>query len=356
MLLTYNIIMPDGSTCCTKHLPDDEFKSDAIEMMKKGPDTCKVTVHELMQLIKDIQISFIQLQSLLSEALSRPAIDFDDTLMASDQYFTLTGISKENFDDLCSRIPAASLKQSDLRSARQSIGCLLVKLRLGLSNQTLGTLFCLPNKRAVSRIVDSTRTALMEHFVPNYLGFGHLSRRDLIDTHTRPLVKRLFAQPGEDKAIIILDGKYLYVQKSSNNLLQCRTYSLHKGRALIKPMMFVSTDGYIISAIVPYLADPRNNDAAITKHIFLTNSEGINDWFLPNDLLIIDRGFRDCLQFLEKYGMKTRMPAFLNKAEKSFQLVKLMRIVSLRNSDGSSKVQMEVLKHGGCSIVYYLIQ
>ena len=128
MLLTYNIIIPDGRTCCTKHLQDDEFKSDAIDMMKKGPDTSKVTVHELMQLIKDIQISFIQLQSLLSEALSRPAIDFDDTLMASDQYFTLTGISKENFDDLCSRIPAASLRQSDLRSARQSIGCLLVKL------------------------------------------------------------------------------------------------------------------------------------------------------------------------------------------------------------------------------------
>ena len=277
MLLTYNIIVLDGSTCCTKHLRDDEFKSDGIDMMKKGPDTCKVTVHELMQLIKDIQISFIKLQSLLSEALSRPAIDFDDTQMASDQHFTLMGISKENFDDLCSRIAAVSLRQSDLRSARQSISCLLVKLRLGLSNQILATLFCLPNKRAVSRIVDSARTALMEHFVPNYLGFGHLSRCDLIDTHTRPLAKCLFAQPGEDKAIIILDGTYLYVQKSSNNRLQRRTSSLHKGRAPIKPMMFVSTDGCIISAIGPYLADPKNNDAAITKHIFLTNSKGIND-------------------------------------------------------------------------------
>ena len=234
MSLTYNIIIPDDSKCCKKHLRDDEFKSDIIDMMKKGPDTCNVTVHKLMQLIKDIQISFIQLQSLLSKALSGTAVNFDGTQMASDQYFILTDISKENLDDLSSHIPAANLRQSGLHSARQSIDSLLAKLRLELRNLTLATLFCLPNKRAVSRIVDGSLTALIEHFVPHYLGFSRLSRGDLIDTHTRPLVKHMFAQPGEGKTIIILDGTYLYSQKGSNNLLQRRKYSLHKGHALIK--------------------------------------------------------------------------------------------------------------------------
>ena len=105
---------------------------------------------------------------------------------------------------------------------------------------------------------------------------------------------------------------------SGNDLLQHRTYSLHKGRALIKPMMFVSTDGYIISAIGPHFVDTQNNDASITKQIFLTNSENINDWLQPNDLLIVDRGFRYCLQFLENLGLKTKMSAVLNKAEKVF--------------------------------------
>ena len=149
-----------------------------------------------------------------------------------------------------------------------------------------------------------------------YLGFGHLSRRDLIDNHTRALTKRLFTQAGQDKIIVILDGTYLYVQKHRNHLLQHRIYSLHKGRALIKSMMFVSTDGYIISEIGPYLADSKKNDAAMTKCIFLINSEAINDWFQPNDLLIVDRGLRNSLRFLEKYGIKTKMPAFVNKAEK----------------------------------------
>ena len=120
--------------------------------------------------------------------------------------------------------------------------------------------------------------------------------------------------------------------------------------------MFVSTNGYIIFAIDPYLANPKNNDAAITIHIFLTNSQCINDWFLPNDLLNVDRGFRDCLEFLEKYEMKTKMFAFVNKAEKHFQFVKPMRIISLGNSDRSMKAQIGVLKHGSCSILYYLIQ
>ena len=287
------------------------------------------------------------------EVLSRGvrlAIDFDDTQMASDQYFILTGISKGNFDDLSSHTTAASLRQSDLRSTRESTGCLFFKSRLDFSNQTLATLFYFPNKQALSRIVDSARTVLMESFVPNYLGFGHLSRRDLIDTQIRPLAKRLFAQPGKDKAIVILAETYLYVQKGSNNILQRQTYSLHKGRALIKPMMF---DRYIISAIGPYLTNPKSNDAAMIKHIFLTNSECINDWFLSNDLLIVDRDFRNCLQFLEKYEMKKKISA---KQKKYFQFVKLVRIVSLRKSDESSKVQMDVLNYGRCWVAYYLIQ
>ncbi|CAF3851156.1 unnamed protein product, partial [Rotaria sp. Silwood1] len=236
MLLTHNVFIPNGTMCCRKHLHDDEFKSDAIIFMKKGPNTCAISDHELMELLNNIQTSFNELQSLLTKARSRPPIDFDDDQMTTDQYLNLTGISKENFFDLCSHIPSTSLKQTSLRSARQSIGCLLVKLRLGLSNQTLASLFSLLDRRTASRVIDSARNAIIKHFVPKYLGFSHLTRRELIDNHTRPLAKLLFDQPGEDKAIIILDGTYIYVQKSGNNLLQRRTYSLHKGRALIKPM------------------------------------------------------------------------------------------------------------------------
>ncbi|CAF4439115.1 unnamed protein product, partial [Rotaria magnacalcarata] len=213
-------------------------------------------------------------------------------------------------------VPPNSLRNTQLRSSYQAIGCLLVKLRLGLSNSVLSLLFSLPDVKAVSRVLDSARTSLMEHFVPRYLGFQHISRQDVIDKHTRPLAARLFTKPGDNNAILILDGTYVYVQKSANNIVQRKTFSLHKGRPLIKPMMLVSTDGYIISAIGPYLANARNNDASITKHIMLNNREGIIDWLEPNDVLIVDRGFRDSLPLLNNLGYKTYMPTFLKQADK----------------------------------------
>ena len=152
--------------------------------------------------------------------------------------------------------------------------------------------------------------SLMEHFVPRYLGFEHISRQNVIDKHTGPLATRLFTKPGDNKAILILDGTYIYVQKSANNIVQRKIFSFHEGRPLIKPMMLVSTDGYIISAIGPYLANARNNDASITKHSIMNNREGIIDWLEFNDVLIIDRGFRDSLPLLNHLGYETYMPAF----------------------------------------------
>ena len=58
-----------------------------------------------------------------------------------------------------------------------------------------------------------------------------------------------------DCSILILDGTYIYCQKSANNVLQWRTYSMHKGRPLLKPLLVVTTTGYIVSCLGPYLAD-----------------------------------------------------------------------------------------------------
>ena len=256
---------------------------------------------------------------MLDEANQRPSIDFDDlNCLTDEQCFILTGIKKNHFIDLCSGIPSNNLRQSESRSATQAIDCLLVKLRLGLSHQVLATQFSLPDIRIVSRILESARKALIAHFVPKHLGFEHISRQDVIANHTRPLAKRLFTNPGDDAAILILDGTYIYVQKSANNIVQRRSYSMHKGRPLIKPMMIVASDDYIISAIGPYLADYRNNDASMTKHIIMNNREGVTDWLKPDDVLIVDRGFRDCLRLLNRFGYKDHMPTFLSKAEKQF--------------------------------------
>ena len=140
----------------------------------------------------------------------------------------------------------------------------------------------------------------------------------MINHHTRPLAKILLGDDDSNKAILILDGTYCYIQKSGNNLLRRRTYSLHKGKPLVKPMMIVASDGYIISSIRSFLVDRKNNNAEITKNTIYNNKEDITDWLRSEDVIIVDRGFRDCVKDLENLGYKIKMPCFLKKGQSQF--------------------------------------
>jgi hypothetical protein len=120
-----------------------------------------------------------------------------------------------------------------------------------------------------------------------------------LQDHTCPLAQSLFANDDPTVAILILDGTYLYCQKSACHRLQRPCYSMHKNRPRVKSMTIVSTDGYIVSVIGSYLSNYQNNDAHITEHMVLTDQEGITTWVHPKDIFIVDRGFLDyCFTFL----------------------------------------------------------
>ncbi len=188
--------------------------------------------------VKYFQI-FIQ-----EETIARPPIDFDNpSRFTTDDYQVLTGLSLEQFNDLCNCIPKSSLYNTSNRTSRTAIGALLMKLRLALSHETLAVLLGLSDRKAVSNALQSARAALMIHFVPKHLGFEHISRHTLIDQRTRPLAQILLADNNNDKAILVLDSTYIYLQKSANNKLQRKSYSVYKKRSLVKMMMVVSTDG-----------------------------------------------------------------------------------------------------------------
>ena len=91
---------------------------------------------------------------------------------------------------------------------------------------------------------------------------------------------------------------------------------MHKGRPLVTPMMVVTTTGYIVTIMGPYLANGRNNDASIVQHMWEKDVEGITDWLLQDDIFVVDRGFRVCSDFLNQCGIKCAAPAYLSKKEK----------------------------------------
>ena len=62
---------------------------------------------------------------------------------------------------------------------------------------------------------------------------------------------------------------------------------------LLNPMMIVTTTGYIVTPIGLYLADGKNSDAKILNHIIGTDTQDIKMFLQDDDIMIVDRGFRD---------------------------------------------------------------
>ena len=97
----------------------------------------------------------------------------------------------------------------------------------------------------------------MENFVPDYMGVGHIDRETVIKDYTTAYAKALFGNDQNDTVIAVADGTYIHIEKSDNYSFQRPSYSMHKGRPLVKPMMLVATDGYILSVLGPFLADEK---------------------------------------------------------------------------------------------------
>ncbi|KAH3783932.1 hypothetical protein DPMN_161882 [Dreissena polymorpha] len=249
-------------------------------------------------------------------------LSFDDlTTFSEEDLLNLTGISVSNFLALLKAVEL-SIRNTPARTARTvatTIGIFLFKLKSGLSNKVLSTLFDV-SKSSVRRAIQTSRKVLMTDFVPFNLGFSHISREDVINKHTRNLAQLLFTE-NKEQVILVLDGTYIYIQKSGNFQFQRQTYSMHKGRPLVKPMVIVTTSGYFISVIGPYLANSKNNDASILHHIIKINIEEIKNWVKENDIFVVDRGFRDATSLLEELGIHAQMPSFLPRGSNNYQLI-----------------------------------
>ena len=144
----------------------------------------------------------------------------------------------DQFDEVVDAV--SSMRNSNIRSIRVAIAVFCAKMRLGLSNNILATLFHIQDKRTVSRIVHQVTDALLKHFVPHHLGFQHISRQTVLEQHQTAIANVLLTD-NDQQVVVVMDGTYLYVQKSAHNELQRRTYSMHKHRHLIKSMVITTT-------------------------------------------------------------------------------------------------------------------
>jgi hypothetical protein len=56
----------------------------------------------------------------------------------------------------------------------------------------------------------------MSEFVPNNLGFNHVTRHEIIHQHTSTIAQQLMCADEPDTAIVVIDGTYIYIQVRRN--------------------------------------------------------------------------------------------------------------------------------------------
>jgi hypothetical protein len=249
VFLKRGIFVPKNSRCCTDHLYRRQLTYEGLKRIQRS---------QLDQLIlndADVKKLFEDCQSAMSRVSS---FDFDDPTSLDDQgYKTITSLSRgiifyivficylmhflyisDNFNDLLDQL--TTMRNTCVRSVRVALAVFLAKLRFGLSNSVLACLFQLKCKSTVSRICHQIRTALIKDFVPKYLGFQHMDRNTVLAQHQSVIATKLLTD-SPNQVVLIADGTYIYCEKSFNNEFQRRTYSSHKHRHLVKPMIITTS-------------------------------------------------------------------------------------------------------------------
>ncbi|XP_045449482.1 uncharacterized protein LOC123658044 [Melitaea cinxia] len=254
--------------------------------------------------------SAIHIEDIINILKSKMNIlDFENISEMPNHYCHYwTGLTVPQFLILYNLLPL------NIKKSKRSLAIYLIKLRTGESNRRLATLFDIP-RSTLELIMKKVRLCLNEHFVPNNIGVNHITHREISERNLR-VPEALLSVPGESiaehrPAIAIFDGTYIYLQKSANYMFQKKTYSLHKYDNLVKPFLIVSCDGHIIDAVGPYAA--TQTDAEIMIHLFENENGPFRRLFRQNDVIVLDKGFRDAIPLLENCDYRVYKPESLDE-------------------------------------------
>jgi len=289
VLISHRLYIPPDARCCDEHLERGEW--------------AYLARNSEIKLYSPTQIQ--EMVDLVINNYSGPSfLDFEFVETMGDKaVHDWTGLTIAQFNQLFSSV--SSLEEKEKTRPKTALGLWLAKARTGETNERLATLVDLTRSR-VETLMGRARECLGCEWVPQHLGFtreGSPISREFLKSHMTAVTTELFCAQDRDRVVVVLDGTYIYIQKSSNYAFQRRNYSGHKHRPLLKPMMVVAPDGHIIDTIGPYSAN--DNDAAIIKSI----GDNLMQFLREGDVVLVDRGFRDAVAHLTALGLDVQMPA-----------------------------------------------
>lgn len=241
VLETGRVFVPEGARVCKNHRTSDEFWEAAWQ-------------------VADLQYyNAGQIESMID--LARSARDRVPTVNIDIANYT--GLSIQQFEELLLLVPSLTTTTTSAVDAKNALLMLLIRFRKAATYEYIAKLFDVSTFK-VSTNIKKARNALNHDFVPNWLGFANLGRECLLQNTTMS-ARLLHGNGNADTVITIWDGTYIYVYKSSNYEFQKDTYNGQKKRNFLRPMVCVTTNGYIVDILGPFEA--TKNDAKCMRTI-----------------------------------------------------------------------------------------
>lgn len=222
------------------------------------------------------------------------------------------GISLADFEELLGGLQHLRRELKSEKKTKIALAMYLMRLRTGDFYYRLQKTFNV-SYETQKKYLNAARQSILLDFVPSNLGFGLLTRQNLIENCSE-MARNLYNQA--NRVILVADATYIYYEKSGNYNVQRSTYSDQKKRNFVKPMIITTTNGLYVDIFGPYEA--TKNDAAIIKNVF--ERHGPFTQLEAGDVFFLDRGFADSNEFLKSKGFTVKMPEFILKTDKTSQL------------------------------------
>jgi hypothetical protein len=163
-----NMFVPRSNRCCRSHLNSQpEFDPEMLDLVlaaKPGVQMKSSDFREWLDTITTVK------STTVGWSFEEGGLDAD--------YKLLTGVRKEQFDDLYTFYLEGFLKNSSNRSPRDALGMLLMLLRSNLTQAFIGRLFQ-TTQPVVSTTIKAVTSALMSNFVPRFLGVDSITYQEI---------------------------------------------------------------------------------------------------------------------------------------------------------------------------------
>lgn len=289
------------SKTCEQHIEMLNNLNFKLEELQKKSDSSLIEINSVSKVIQDLQ------KVAKTESSKKNKFKYKTEYQVKKEI----RMSKEQFKEV--------KKISKLQGSRSddSLYIYIYRMVTGISERHLSNIFSI-NERTIRYHLKKARTALQENFANKFLSFQSTTN-EVIRSHTTEIARNLFSQT---KHILVLDGTYIYVEKSGNFLFQRKSFSGHKHRNLVKFFMTVLTDGFALDVSGPFEANI--SDSNLLKNLIA--SEEFQRKFKASEVIfIVDRGFQNCIDYVKNLGYEIYMPTCKDFKEKQLSTIEANR-------------------------------